>query len=219
MTSLKRINSNRIYYFDQHDQQFNINNGLKEFMYFLKSKGIHTNIDFSYSNFDDSLHCHLSIKDNFILDAIPTSLIKDSEINLNEFIKSLQNHHLKDLIVKLGDLHRPVSELSDEQKKLTSIIKVILSQSKYLFLDNPDEFINNTDLEQIKKCIKYEVKNNARIVMLKSARKLLWPDLVTNIVTKDESHNFVDTPNPLHKSEKESNLSHSYSFTLNKKVS
>jgi len=219
MTTLKRANSNRIYFFDQNDQNQFFQNTLKEFIYFLKFKGVHSNIDFSYSHFDDTLHCHLSIKDNFILDSIPTSLIKDSEINLVEFIKSLQNHHLKELIFKLGDLKQPISQLSKEQKKLTSIIKVILSQSQYLFLDNPDELISKEDLDQVKKCIRYEVKNNNRIVLIKSKRKILWPEIVTNIVSKDENRNYVDSPNPLFENEPEHKTSHSYSFTLNKKVS
>ena len=219
MTTLKRSSLNRIYFFDHEDNHSLSQNPLKEFIYFLKFKGGQSNIDFSYSNLDDTLHCHLSIKDNFILDSIPTSLIKDNELNLNEFIQSLQNHFLKDLIVKLGDLDQPISNLSKEKRKLTSLIKVILSQSKYIFLGNPDELIGTKDLEQIKKCIKYEVENNSRVVLIKSVRKMLWPDIVTNIISKDKNSVYTDTPNPLYKKDQENSSNHSYSFTLNKKVS
>jgi len=218
MTSLKRLNSNRIYFFDKTEND-EYTNTLKEFMYFLKSKGVHENIDFCYANSKDSLHCHLSIKDNFILDAIPTSLIKESEINLNEFIDKLSNKHLKQLIVKLGDLNTPINKLDLSKIKLVSIIKVILSQSKYIFLNKPDESTSNDDLEQIKKCINFEVKQNSRIVMLKSKRKLLWPDIITNIITKNDQHGFNDATNPLLKNGQSENKSHTYSFTLNKKVS
>lgn len=219
MTTLKRNHSKRIYFFDNSDRKSNYTNGLKDFIYFLKSKGIYENIDFSYANAEDSLHRHLTIKENFILDAIPTSLIKESETNLSDFIASIQNIYLKDLILKLGDLNQTVTDLDQKKIKLTSIIKVILSTSKYIFLNKPDELLEHKELEQIKKCLEFEVEHNSRIVLFNSNKNLLWPELVTNIVTKNDKQIYHDAPNPLHQPKQTENTPFTYNFTLNKKVS
>lgn len=217
MNNIHKIHSRKIYLFDYASSKHG-NNTLKEFIYFIKSRGISENIDFSYSNSNDSLHCHLSVKENLILDSIPTSLIKNSELNLNQFLNSLNNKFIKYLFELVGDLNQPVSQLNRKQIKIASIIKVILSNSKYIFLNNPDEFLEANELEYIKQSLYYEADSNKRIIMFKSQRKILWPEIVTNIITKGEKLNFIDTVNPLSVSQ-ESSLNHEYTFTLNKKVS
>lgn len=216
MSQIRSLHSKKIYYFDgkSHSQ----NNPLKEFIYFLKSKGTHENIDFSYSNSQDSLHCHLTVRENLILDSIPTSLIKNSEIDLNQFISSLKNEPLKQLFHIIGDLNQPINSLSHKQIKIASLIKVILSDSKYIFLNNPEECLGVAELEAIKKALIFEVENNQRTLLFKSKRKLLWPEIVTNIITKSPQNKFIDSPNPIH-AHTRAETTHTYSFTLNKKAS
>ena len=70
-------------------------NNLKNLIYFLKTKGHQGTIDFSHSDGVNSLHPNLSIKENFILDSIPTSLIRDNEKNLYEFLI-----HMMDILLE-----------------------------------------------------------------------------------------------------------------------
>ena len=202
MNNLAKLNNSKIYFFES-GQESNNTNTLKEFIYFLKFIG-HKTIDFSYSNDRETLHRNLNIKKNFELDAIPKSLIKDSENNLNDFLKQIRNPYLKDLIQDLGDLGKNINELSDKELKLTSIVKAILSTSNFIFLESPEKNLDNETLTKIKNCIHFESIEEDRTILIKSERRILWPDIVSNIVSKDEKFRFHNIKNPLNNSQNRS---------------
>lgn len=172
-------------------------NVLKEFIYFLKFNGKRGKIDFSFSGNEESAHSALTIKDNYILDSVPTSLIKDKEDNFMETAQGLANEHLKLLIQETEELDRLISELETSEKKLVSIVKSILSTSEYLFLDAPDEGISQKVLEMVKSAIIFEVDNNNRKIFIKPGAKEKWLDLATHIITKNEKNQYVKNENNL----------------------
>lgn len=195
MNNLKKISKHRIYLFEPNSISKQ-SNTLKEFIYFLKYVGI-TNIDFSFSSRKDSLHSGLSIKENFTLDSIPTSLIKDSDNNVLDFLTQLENPYLKELIKLLGDLDRKISDLSDSEITLTSVVKAVLSISDYIFLDRPEANLSKATLNLVKNCMNFEAIERDRAVLIKSSRRVFWPDIVTNIVSKNDKYEFIVTKNPL----------------------
>lgn len=200
MNNLRKISKNRIYLFETNSFS-NQSNTLKEFIYFLKYTGI-SNIDFSFSSSRDSLHSQLSIKENFTLDSIPTSLIKDSDNNVLDFLTQLKNPYLKELIVELGDLDRKTSELTKAEINLASIIKAVLSLSDYIFLEKPEDSLSKETLNLIKNCMNFESIERDRSVLIKSSRRVLWPDIVTNIVSKNKNFEYIVTKNPLNQIDK-----------------
>ncbi len=74
-------------------------------------------IDFSLAGNLESLHANLSIKENYILDSVPTSLIKDKDDNFSITARNLKNQHLKDLIETTSCLNRKVCELPIQREK------------------------------------------------------------------------------------------------------
>ena len=199
MSNLYKLNNCKIYFFEKTIVSQYDANPLKEFLYFLKYKG-HDFINFSFSADKNCLHDNLSVKENFILDAIPTSLIKDGENNLNDFIERIGNPHVRELILLIGNLNEKIHNLPEEKKKLVSLTKAIISQSQFMFLDTPDNNISNETLQIVKKCVHHEAKLNNRIILIKSDRKILWPDIVTNIITKNKDFTYSISKNPLLKS-------------------
>jgi hypothetical protein len=219
MNNLKTINYHSIYIFDEN-RNSKTSNSLKEFIYYLKFKGQNGVIDFTYSCDNDSLHQGLTIKENFILDAIPTSLIKDGENNLNEFLSKLKNPFLAELIETLGPLNQKINSLDKSTLKLTSIIKSLLSQSEYVFLVTPESDQNFKAIKTLKKCIEFEVDNNLRKFFIKPRNKDSWMDISTHIITKcEKSHGYNDTPNPLKKLDTSKSFKPTYDFKLLKKAS
>ncbi len=194
----------KVYFFESINKQSN-QNTLKEFLYFLKSEG-KNRIDFSYSASKNALHADLSIQENYILDAIPKSLIRDNENNLQEFLKGLENPHLKVLVTSLGDLNRKVKSLTLAEKKIASLTKTILSTSKYIFLEAPEVNLSFNQLETVKDCLRYEAQKKGRTVLLKSIKKVLWPEIITDIVSKNEKSQFIITKNSLFNQEKRERL-------------
>lgn len=220
MSNVRKLNYKKIYIFDQANKDVGIHNNLKEFLYYLKYKGESGIIDFTYSCEEDSLHKSLTIKDNFILDSIPTSLIRDGENNLNEFLKTLKNPHLVELISLLGNLNNVVKELTPENLKLSSLVKAFLSQSEYVFLVEPEAYQEISTIKTLKKCIEYEVDNNYRKIFIKPKNKDIWLDISTHIISKcDKTFNYLDYPNPLYKTKTNNEFRSTYNFTLaSKKV-
>ena len=198
MTRINQITIHNIFLFDQNSSTINDVNPLKEFFNFLKYKNKKRTIDFCYSCEKDSLHQNLSIKENFILDAVPKSLIRDGEDNLKQFLKTLKNPHLKTLIAQLEDLSSKIDTLNPEQLKLASVIKSLLSQSEYIFLLNPDQHLSLKNLQLIKKGIQFEVYHRHRNVVIKAKNRDLWMDISGQIISKcHSSFQFSCKENPL----------------------
>ena len=172
-------------------------NVLKEFISYLKFSGMRSKIDFSFSGHEESAHAALTIKENYMLDSVPTSLIKDREDNFQTTAENLANEHLKKLIEATQCVDRLMSELSVEDKKLVSIVKALLSQSEYLFMDKPDMYLSAELLEKVKLALLFEAKENNRKILIRPAQREKWLDLATHIVAKDDLNRFNSAPNPL----------------------
>lgn len=200
MNNLKKLARHRIYLFEPNTISVQ-SNTLKEFIYFLKYIG-NSQINFSFSSQLDTLHPELTIKENFSLDSIPTSLIKDNDNNVFDFLTQLQNPYLKELINEIGDLDRKVVELTKSEIGLTSIVKSVLSLSDYIFLNNPELHMTPSVLNTIKKCMNFEATERDRSILIKSSRRVLWPDIVTIIVSKNIKLEFIVTKNPLNQVER-----------------
>ncbi|MBG60533.1 MAG: hypothetical protein CMJ16_08760 [Peredibacter sp.] len=196
MTDLKVLHSPEIYLFNSEQRQFGAN-VLKDFLYYIKFTGKKGLINFSFSANEDGLHQNLSIKENYILDAVPSSLIKNSEDNFIHTSENLTNPHLKDLIARTNCIERLVKDLEREERKLVGIVKTILSNSEYIFMDSPDKFISPETLAIIKAALEYESSHNNRKVFLKAATKERWLDIVTHWISKDESGRFTKSKNQL----------------------
>jgi len=100
----------------------------------------------------------------------------------------------------IQDLNSSVKNLSDEQLKLVSVIKSLLSQSEYILLLAPDLNMRPEALKIIKKSIEFEVYNRQRSVLIKAGNRDLWLDISGHIITKcPKNFIFHSVANPLTK--------------------
>lgn len=222
MTELRKINYQEVYLFDDSYNEKKFKNSLKEFIYYLRYTGIKGVIDFAYSSHLDTIHPSLSIKDNFILDSVPTSLIKNKEDNFRFRLEELKNRSIVNLINTLEPIERKSSELNPEQIKLASILKSLLAHTEYVFLEAPDQNLSIENLEKIKECLEYEVKENNRKVFIRPYNIDAWIDLATDIVTKNQKQEYVKSKNPLSllfNTKPKVDFKPTYDFSLLKKVS
>ena len=168
-------------------------NDLKEFIYFLKFKGSTGVIDFTYSGGLHSFHKDTTLKDNFIIDSVPKSLIKNKDDNFRARIKKLKNKSINNLISYLEPIERPIFKFSDEELLLASIVKSLLSESQYIFLSFPEMGLSHNIVEQIKKSIDFEATHNNRSIFINSKHTLKWLELSTIFVKKDSDGSFLET--------------------------
>lgn len=220
MTIVRKIIYQQIFLFDDSFQEKKFSNSLKEFIYYLRYTGTKGVIDFSYASDADSIHPKLSIKDNFILDSVPTSLIIDKEDNLRLRLSELSNQVLATLIEQLEPIERVANELTTEEVKMASILKSLLSNSEYIFLEYPDRSLSANSLSLIKECILFEVKNNNRKVFIRPYNNDVWIDMATDIVTKNQQQEYKKAPNVLSQlHEKKKEFKPTFNFHLTNKAS
>lgn len=222
MKNVRSIARKEIYLFDDTFNHHRFNNSLKEFIYYLRYNKVKGVIDFTYASHSDSIHPQLSIKDNFLLDSVPTSLIKEKEDNLKHNIEMLDNDTLVELIEFLQPLDRICQDLTREEIKIASIVKALLAKTQYIFLEKPDKDLSLFMLNKVKQCLSHEVINNHRIVFLKADNNDSWLDLATDIVTRNEKREYEKNKNMLCEIEESVPVKEefipTYSFTLHKKA-
>lgn len=220
MRNIKSIAPKQIFLFDDSYTENRFNNSLKEFIYYLRFNNIKGVIDFTYASHSDSIHPQLSIKDNFLLDSVPTSLIKEKEDNLQYNIDMLDNEVLVELIASLQPLDRISQELTREEIKVASIVKALLAKTRYIFLEEPDSDLSLSMLKKVKECLKHEVIDNGRVVFLKAGNNDAWLDIATDIITRNKSREYEKNANMLCEiaRNKEKDSQSIYSFSFSKKA-
>jgi ABC-type branched-subunit amino acid transport system ATPase component len=220
MRNIKSITRKEIFLFDDTHKSHRFNNSLKEFIYYLRFNNIKGVIDFTYASHSDSIHPQLSIKDNFLLDSIPTSLIKKKEDNLQHNIEMLNNDTLVELIEFLNPLDRISHELTNEEVKIASIVKALMAQTKYIFLERPDKDLSLDMLNKVKECLRCEVEENNRIVFLKADNNDSWLDMATDVITRNENREYQKHANMLSaiNNNQTTDFTPTYNFALHKKA-
>lgn len=220
MRNIRSITRKEIFLFDDNNKNHHFNNSLKEFIYYLRFNNIKGVIDFTYSSHSDSIHPQLSIKDNFLLDSIPTSLIKEKEDNLKHNIELLNNETLVELIKFLYPLDRISQDLTREEIKIASVVKALMAHTKYIFLEKPDKDLSLEMLNKVKDCLKHEVINNNRIVFLKADNNDSWLDIATDIISRNESKEYEKFSNRLCEinNQNTTEFTPTYNFSFSKKA-
>lgn len=213
MNNLTLVKKSDIILFDPNPKD-RYQNHLKNLIYFLKTKGHQGTIDFSHSDGINSLHPNLSIKENFILDSIPTSLIRDNEKNLSDFLNQMTNPYLKNLIELVGDLDKKVADLEKPLIGLTAFIKVLISPSENLFLIKPEHEQSHESLILMKKTIDFECQNQSRKFYIHSEKEEVWIDLISKIVYRDSLGHYTETLNQLNNNSSPEEVDKHFQFTL-----
>ena len=172
-------------------------NPLKDFLYYLKFFGKKGMINFSFAAAEESFHPNLSVKDNYILDSSHISVIQEKEKHFFSTAESLLNQHLKQLVSCTECLERLAKDLSKEEKKLVGIVKAILSQSDYIFLERPELFMPSQWLKVVKDALTHEARENGRTVFIQAENQEAWLDVATHIARRNERGEYVKLANRL----------------------
>ncbi len=173
-----------LFLFDhENESTFEMPNPLKEFISFMKSSGTSGVIDFSFSAGISSLHPSKTLKDNFILDSVPSSLIKNNEDNFKSLLKTIKNETLIGLVNSLKPFDKEPQYYCENDISVASMVKSLLSKSKYIFIDDTQLKLDHETLEIIKDCIKIEMEQNQRKVFISTKRATSWLSITSAIVT------------------------------------
>jgi ABC-type lipoprotein export system ATPase subunit len=207
-----------IYYFDQGVEKEFAN--LKSFLYFLKAMKVKGPIKFAYVDQAGALIPNLSLKENILLDAIPQSLSLNKGTILNNVLEKIDNVFITNMFNSIVDWEQKPSECSSQVIKLVALMKALLTDSKYIFLDNPEMHLRFETLNLFKNALNLQRKKQNQIVIIHSQNFSVWEEEVEKIIYRGENKKFNIIPHVVgqEKSEsqdfKQSNVTH---FPIKKK--
>ena len=115
---------------------------LSEFIAFIKAQHITLPFTFSYVGDETNLVPNLTLLENILMDFSPHSLTNEKLNQFEEFLNQKHNIYVKKLYDKLTERDTPAVLATFEMKKLASLIKALISDSEYLFLENPEKHLN-----------------------------------------------------------------------------
>lgn len=162
-------------------------NGLKKFLNLVKFHTKKSNFKFSFSNGNGSLHHNITVRENLDLEAIPTSISLNTKLKTKDIISNIENEYLQKLISRICPLERTPGQLNQEELKLASIIKGVIAQTEYIFLDSPGKGLSQTNLSLVKKCLTFEAKLNSRIIIISAQDQSKWIDVANKLITKKQN--------------------------------
>lgn len=168
-------------------------NGLKKFLNLVKYHTKKSNFKFSFSNGNGSLHHNITVRENLDLEAIPTSISLNTKLKTKDIIANIENEYLQKLISRICPLERTPGQLNQEELKLASIIKGVIAQTDFIFLDSPGKGLSQTNLSLVKKCLTYEAKVNSRIIIISAQDQSKWIDVANKLITKNSNEYQIET--------------------------
>lgn len=162
---------------------------LKDFIQFMKFIG-HQSAKFSHVSDNCSLLNTLTIEENIVLESTKLKFSKDKKLNLKECIKNIKNPFIEQLLRTIPDLHLYPTDLNKEQQKVVDLIKGLLQNTKFLFLQSPETLLSPFSQELVSNAILEEVSKQEKIVFISTSNSSPWTEIITKIIFRNEENEF-----------------------------
>ncbi|MBY0413068.1 MAG: hypothetical protein K2Q18_02830, partial [Bdellovibrionales bacterium] len=111
---------------------------LNEFLAFLKFHKVGHPYKFSFVSEEASLIPELTLNQNILIDFSPNSLTESKEVQFQDFLKAPENSALEKLFHTLELPHELPSQSNAQMKKICSLIKSLLYDGEFIFLEAPE---------------------------------------------------------------------------------
>ncbi len=189
MTVRKEFNSN-IYLFKK-----GANGGhglaLNEFLAFLKFQKVSMPYKFSFVPKENGLIKDLSLKENLLLDYAYDSLTEEKEVHFKNYLKVKKNIYLEDLYSKIINIHEKPENASPEESKIIHLIKSLINEKDFIFLDGPETNLSERSLNIFIKALELEIKTSNINVFIQTSDEGKFSSIISKIVTRSKDYNFI----------------------------
>jgi len=162
-----------IYLFTKQMEQDNFSN-LSEFISFLKFNKISHSYKFSYVGRGEGLIPELTLNENILMDFTPNSLTASKDFQFQEFLKEITNKDLEKLYRKILSPHELASNSNTQMKQLTSLIKALLFEGQFIFLEQPEKDLDSDCLELFINALKDHISRHKKNVFIFTNNLELW---------------------------------------------
>ena len=167
---------------------------LKKFIQFLSCAGIGApSFAFSHGDSEGFLISNLTLRENIYLDLFWNSF-EDKNFCLKQFFANHDNRHLGEFFDKISLLDEYPENVDDQTRKMVSLLKTLLRPSAYLFLELPEKYLQNENLDIFFKAVDCERWKSGLTVLLYSEKGEILGEYVNKDVYCEENQRFAVKP-------------------------
>lgn len=170
-------------------------NSLMLYINILKQSKINFTMKFSHCNTMTTLHRSITLRENFDLESLPSSITVRAEDETIKILAKIKNPHLKKMLSRITPLERTPEQLNLEEFILSSLCKSILKDSPYLFIDYPEQNLTQSNLNLVKECLLYECEARGRIIFIGTENIESWLDISEGIISRLPNYQFTYVDN------------------------
>ncbi|MBT7610776.1 MAG: hypothetical protein HN576_13530 [Bacteriovoracaceae bacterium] len=193
MTRNNKLHKSDIIFFRSDPKKYTASQ-LKNFIHFLNSNGIKRPYKFSHIEGEGALIPNLSIRENIHLDSVPNQLSTSKDMHLTKLLEKNGNYHLLEMFNFIPELDHYPETVNDQVKKLASLIKGMIQEADYLFLEKPEMYLEEKHLDLFLKAIHYQTRSLGQIVFVHSQNEKFWRTHISKVVTRGYKNEFLVTP-------------------------
>lgn len=189
MTKVNFEESFEIYLFTDTRGENNFSK-LNEFLSFLKYNRANLPYKFSYVSRGDGLIPELTLNENILMDFSPNSLTAKREFQFQEFLKEQPNRDLENLYQKISIPHALPAHCDAQMKKISSLIKSLISECQFIFLEEPEKDLDEESVSLFISSLKDHVARHKQNVFIFSHHLSLWMPYAHLHVKREKDYSF-----------------------------
>ena len=167
---------------------------LNEFLAFLKYHKVPQPFKFSFVSKVASLIPEMTLNQNILIDFSPNSLTESKEIQFQEFLKDPKNHALEELYNTIALPHEMPSQSNAQMKKICSLIKSLLYEGQFLFIEEPEIDLEPETLKLFTAALKEHARQHKMNIFVYSKNLPLWTPQSHKRVERKKDFTFMDSP-------------------------
>ncbi len=147
---------------------------VNEFISFLKYYKVLAPFRFNAISSDSNLIHALSLKENILMDFSSDSLTSSKDYQFEEILAKHKNPHLKELLTHMNEADLKPNEASAEAIKSAQIIKALISDSQYLFMETPEKDLSYQQFCHFLDAVKFHCQHHQVNIFISSPHPEMW---------------------------------------------
>jgi hypothetical protein len=193
MTKINFEDKFEIYLFNLPNEMMS-SSKLNEFLSFLKFQKVNMPYKFSFVAAQASLITEMTLNQNILIDFSPDSLTESKDVQFQDFLKQQKNRSLENLYHTLELPHEYPQQSNAQMKKVCSLIKSLLSEGNFIFLEEPEVDLSLDTLEFFINALKEHIKDHPINVFIFSNNIPLWMPHTHKLVERAKDFSFTVSP-------------------------
>ncbi|MBC7714212.1 MAG: hypothetical protein H7177_12785 [Rhizobacter sp.] len=193
MTKINFEDNFEIYLFNYPNETMS-SSKLNEFLSFLKFHKVSMPYKFSFVSTSAGLIPEMTLDQNILMDFSPNSLTESKEVQFQDFLKEQKNRSLEGLYNLIELPHELPGQSNAQMKKVCSLIKSLLSEGQFIFLEEPEVDLEAATLELFISALKQHIKDHQVNVFVYSKNLPMWMSHSHKMVERTRDFSFTVSP-------------------------